>query len=806
VSEQYKHLWIEKESLSNNRRVRKMIPPRPYREDLQAHSQKLIQNLFLAIEKARKQLTSEPGSFVLKLHYTGNFNLSHLEKHGVHFVSEEDKQICIVFSDEQGLEKFKDHLSKMSLQDTGLTYKQILEALEGIENWTTEDRQSWAIRNQGFPKTDTFTLDIELWPIETTNHPTRIQLCQKFEKWLSDHQIRRIDKLNRDSLLMYRIEANQKQAEQLLNHKDIRFVDLPPKTGINYQQLNVEIQNIPINLVSPAPDSARICILDSGINANHPLIKTAIGESKSYVQNQEVHDDAGHGTAVAGIALHGDVEACLASNFWTPPFWLYNGKIMYLADSNATRFDEKTIETILIDAVKYFAEERGCRIFNLSLGNANSPYNGRHIKGMAYVLDTLARKYNILFIVSAGNFSGSEDPPVPTKSWRDEYPDYLIGDANFIIDPAPALNVLTVGSLARHNAHITEQRYPEIYALSPANENQPSPFTRHGPSVKGAFKPDLVAPGGNVASPMRIDGKQWKSEMRGMGVLTLNHNFVGNTLLKEMSGTSFAAPYITHLAGRLLNDYPQASANMLRALLVNHSNLPEECEKTFSTELCQQYKNGKTTKNRELPREVAGYGKVDEDILYRSTENAVVLMAEDAIKNDAHAFYELPLPENFLRTQRAKRELRVTLAYSPPVRTTRLNYTATSITFRLVKGTSLNEIQKHFNNDTQNENETRNDDAASNRKITAQQRDKGTVQSSIWELKQLKPNEKWFIVVTRQDRDWGSIMCLELEPYALIVTVTDRDNQEAQLYTQINMRIRQQQQARAHIMLNTDVS
>lgn len=796
MSEQYKHLRIEKEPLVNDRRTRRMFPPATVREDLRAHGKMLSENLIKAAERARQQFTSEPGSFVLKLKYIGSLDFNHLNVHGVQFVSQEDKFICVAFTDEQGLAKFAEHLAKLGLDDASLTYKQILEALEGINNWTAEDRQSWAVRHKGLPEADSFRLDIELWPIETFTHPDRIQRCQKFEAWLLENKITRIDKINRDSLLMYRVEVTKYQADQLLNHRDVRQVNLPPQSGITYKHLNVDLQNIPLNLPAPGPNSARVCILDSGINSSHPLLKNAIAEGQSYIQGQEHSDDSGHGTAVAGVALYGDLEACLQSNYWNPLFWLYSAKIMYMnAATNETCYDEKTIERIVTEAIEYFATECGCRIFNLSLGNINSPYDGQHIRGLAYVLDTLVRKYNILIIVSAGNFTGSEDPLVPVQSWRDEYPDYLMHQASVIIDPAPALNVITVGSLARHNMHAMEQRSSDIHAQSPAGENQPSPFTRHGPSVRGALKPDLVAIGGNFATPLRSQ-REWVAEDRGLGVLTLNHEFIGNTLLKEMSGTSMAAPYITHLAGRLLNEYPLASANLLRAILVNHSNLPDECKKTFSEEWCKQYKDDPTTKNRELPREVVGYGKVDEEILYRSTENAVVLMAESNIKNNAHEFYELPLPETFLRSQRAKRELRVTLAFSPPVRTTRLEYTATNITYRLVKGASLGEIQQHFNNDTRDEAEARNDDSTPNRIITSQQRDKGTVQSSLWDLKQLKPSEKWFVVVTRQDRDWGSNLCLEEEPYALIVTVTDKDNLEAQLYTQIQVRIREQERAR----------
>lgn len=140
--------------------------------------------------------------------------------------------------------------------------------------------------------------------------------------------------------------------------------------------------------------------------------------------------------------------------------------------------------------------------------------------------------------------------------------------------------------------------------------------------------------------------------MRGLGVLTLNHQWRGNTVFKEVSGTSFAAPYITHLAGRLLNEYPTISANMLRAMLVNQAYLPDEVSSSFSDEFRKGYKKAKATWNRDVERDVAGYGVVSETDLFRSSDNVVVLMSEETIENDGCQFFELPLPEDFLRSAR----------------------------------------------------------------------------------------------------------------------------------------------------------
>ncbi len=785
------HLRITKTPLKNPRRTRPYHPQPVQRDSLRAHGQGLIQDL----QQYQQDKPDQTGSdhFILKLAYTGNLDLQNLEKHGITFLSQEDQQLCIAFADEQGLATFSSHLAELGLTDKKLTYQQILIAIDGIGHWTEQDRTSWVIRKEGLPQEEQFILDIELWPVFVINSPERERQCQDFEAWLKEQNIQQHDKLNRDSLIMYRVDVNHTQAHKLLQHTDVRLVDLPPDCGIQYAQLNCDLETLPAPIQQPADDAATICLLDSGITTNHPLLGPAIGESANFTDTEDVFDTTGHGTAVAGIALYGDLEACQANNVWQPEIRLLSGKILDQKDE----FDPETIENKIIKAVTYFVEEYRCKIFNLSIGNAHAPYDHRHVRGIAYVLDDLARQFDILFVVSSGNFTGSDEPPVPEHSWRDEYPDYLLSDQSLIIDPAPALNVITVGSLARHNATSDAQRYPqEINQLCPAAHHQPSPFTRHGPSVKGSIKPDLVAVGGNLAVPMRQEGKQYQSVGRGLGVLSCNAQFLDGPLFKEISGTSFAAPYISHLAARLLNTYPEASANLLRALLVNHAHMPDEITQAFPEAIRESYK-----KDRKILPEhsVAGYGLIDESALFRSSENVVVLMAEEGIEDDTHQFFELPLPAEFLRKKRATREINITLAYCPAVRTTRLEYRATKINFCLVKDRSLDNLQRAFNHETQKETKTRNDDRTTNRKISATLRDKGTVQSSTWKMKQLDPDDIWFVVVTRQDRPWGKSLSENIESYALVITVADRENNEAQLYTQISQRIQQQVAARARV-------
>ena len=107
----YQHLNISKAPLQNDRRTRRVNMPRIRRGDLRQHGQMLLNQL----QTLRPMLTQVPGSaddgrYILKLNYSGTMNFSALIHHGVEFVSQENKQVCVVFSDEQGLATFAEHL------------------------------------------------------------------------------------------------------------------------------------------------------------------------------------------------------------------------------------------------------------------------------------------------------------------------------------------------------------------------------------------------------------------------------------------------------------------------------------------------------------------------------------------------------------------------------------------------------------------------------------------------------------------------------------------------------------------------
>jgi len=751
----------------------------------QEHGKKLQQQLITFQETIASQLGGEESRNLIKIKLSEKVQFDEISKHGISIIAQQDELLYIAFADEQQLYEFNSRLAKLSSGEY-ISYPNLLYAIDKMDVWSSTDRKSWAINQFGFPIAELFRLDIELWPIGEVNSAGRVKVATNFEVWIVEQKILQLDKVNRDSLLMYRVEVTLQQAENLLNHKDVRQVDLPPRTGIEFSQLNVDVNEIPVKLNDISDEASLICILDSGINTNHILLQGAIGDAQSFIDDEDESDQVGHGTAVAGVALFGDIEERIDANEWNRELRILSGKVLAKNKHDEAIFDEKTIESTLIKAIMYFHEEYGCRIYNLSLGNLNAPYQQSHISGIAVTLDELVRKLNILITVSSGNYNGSEI----INNWRDDYPSYLLSDDATLIDPAPAANVLTVGSFVKHTLTYTERRYQaqgEINELHVANEGQVSPFSRSTPKENGALKPELLAHGGNFAIPARQEGQGWRQVDKHLGVITLNHRPQGSTLLSEFSGTSFSAPYVAHLAGRLLNNYPTASANLLRALLANHARISHEINSTFE--------------EKKHARRVAGYGIVDEDSLFKSSQEHVVLISEEKIENDKHQFFEFPIPDDYFRKGRARRTITVSLAYSPSVRTTRLEYLATKMKFHLVNSDSLESVAVAFNNDNKGIVDSISECDGAKRDLTQEDRSRGTLQSSTWTFNQFNKSRKLFLAVTRQDQAWAASQVNQFEEYALAISITDRENENARLYEQISQKL----QARENVKQRAQV-
>jgi hypothetical protein len=196
------------------------------------------------------------------------------------------------------------------------------------------------------------------------------------------------------------------------------------------------------------------------------------------------------------------------------------------------------------------------------------------------------------------------------------------------------------------------------------------------------IKPDLVEAAGDFVydeSLKRVDPSD-----PGLGLPTTNRDFAPpeGQLMRAVAGTSFAAPAVAHTAAQIFNEYPDATPNLVRALLADSAQLPQARPPSL------RYDHDDPDVLR-----VYGYGRPDLTRAAASAENDVLIIAEAQIASDTFQLFEIPfIPPAFMELA-GERTLSVTLAFDPPTRQTRTDsYLGLSMNFHMFRNISTPEV------------------------------------------------------------------------------------------------------------------
>lgn len=172
------------------------------------------------------------------------------------------------------------------------------------------------------------------------------------------------------------------------------------------------------------------------------------------------------------------------------------------------------------------------------------------------------------------------------------------------------------------------------------------------------------------------------------GELSLNLEY-RDRLLAASSGSSFAAPQITHccaiVEAELRRAFPdrKPSANLIRALVVHAAVRSDRVREWMSS--------GTPASSAERLLRTVGYGVSNADDAALSTDGRVVLLAEDEVQERNFQLYELELPQEFIAAKGTRR-IRVTLAYDPPIRGNRKDYLCRTMSVQAYRGLRQEEI------------------------------------------------------------------------------------------------------------------
>jgi len=82
-------------------------------------------------------------------------------------------------------------------------------------------------------------------------------------------------------------------------------------------------------LAQPNADAPSVVVLDTGIASEHPLLKAAILSATTAGQDiQSPEDTYGHGTKMAGLALHRDLGAAIKRGSAQPTHWIQSSRLL----------------------------------------------------------------------------------------------------------------------------------------------------------------------------------------------------------------------------------------------------------------------------------------------------------------------------------------------------------------------------------------------------------------------------------------------------------------------------------------------
>jgi len=443
---------------------------------------------------------------------------------------------------------------------------------------------------------------------------------------LADHIVKLVkgtaNQLSKSLLLLDNLAELRKPQEipDFILHKDVSI-----------ESKNEYLEDLLSRTESKFDDnSVLICLLDTGVNNQHPLLNPFLPDSHLHSYNSawgtnDSNPNGGHGTGVAGLSLYGDLTDVLSS---TEKIQIYHGlesfKVLFNSTPNYPELygaiTESGISTPILD------RPNNLRVYCLTITDPNFRMQGRPSAWSAAIDKICFGKVvgQQLFIVSGGNV-------VITK--HEDYPS--VNQTETIHDPAQAYNAITVGTFTRKDKIDISKGYKPLAehgAMAPSNSTSLL-FDKNW-----ANKPDIVFEGGNSTT----DGIE-VSDHTELKLISTDAEF-NKYVFTPFGDTSGAAGLAAKMAAELRTLYPNFWVETIRGLMIHSAEWTDAMKRIAKN-------------NKDLLRTV-GYGVPNILKAKYSANNSLTLIAEREIQpykkvksegkyNDYHLF-ELPWPKDAL--------------------------------------------------------------------------------------------------------------------------------------------------------------
>lgn len=669
-------------------------------------------------------------------------------------------------------------------------FQPFVESVDSVE--PVSARSLWTGRDDEYPTTAAKWC--EVWFDTTKDEPDT--LYERFAMWCRDRQVPASEDYLRFPeclVVLAKLDAGGLQAlfDSIGPISEIRPLAEPNHEFIDFEpRFQRELADDAAGRVTPTESDVSVCLLDTGVNASHPLLAVALDGKEDSVLSAEVGwdegDEEGHGTEMAGIALYDDLRGVLVSS---GPIRLHSHleSVKILPPANDTpKHLYGAVTSDGMAAIEIEHPERR-RVFCMAVTDKSDQIDGAPSSWSARLDELVAGigaddKHRRLCLVSAGN--------VDTKGFRKKpYPETNLESK--VQDPAQAWNAVTVGAYS-DSVTISEPDFDGYQAMAPKGGLSPYSRTSHKWEDGWPIKPEVCCDGGNLA------GDSYGNYLDSYDLSRLTtSNGLPERYFTTTRATSAATAQASWIASRILEEYPDLWPETVRALLVHSARWTDEMRREFGAE------EGRKGSYQKLLH-ACGWGIPHVDYALGCLDSRVNLVIqgemqpfnEDGTTNEMRV-HELPWPrEELLRLGETTAELRVTLSYfvepNPGNRgwSSKFRYQSCGLRFQVIDRRQspedfLKSVSRKMRKDGgDNGGPTGSEDWV----LGADNRDVGSIHSDYKVLSAAELADARYVAVYPTKGWWAMRKALgkttEKVRYSLIVTI-DTPGVDSQLYNEV---------------------
>ncbi|MDP2858928.1 MAG: S8 family peptidase [Bacillota bacterium] len=584
---------------------------------------------------------------------------------------------------------------------------QVFGRLHLIRRWGIQDRlletgvlEDWRERIEA-GDTSPVPCEIELWYRDSPRHRALAEAELRELVTELDGQLTSQCTIPEIRYHAFSAQIPVSAAGAVLQHQE---VDLIAYEGVQYIRAAGQLAGIPIEPdaqdptppigVEPPDPPLRpnpvVALLDGMPLQNHRLLRGRLiiddpDDWETYYQPGERI----HGTAMASLITLGELDgdkSPLQSPLYVRPILRPDQR-----DFSPVRYECVPTNQLAVDlvhrAVKRVFEDLGqafssIAVINLSIGLRDRQFDGT-LSPLARLLDWLAWKYKVLFVVSAGNHCSPRTlgAAAHTLDGFERAVLRWLWDENRnlrLLSPGEAVNVLTVGACHLDRStpeYVARARDPYMTPMLPC------PYSAQGLGYRRAVKPDFLAPGGRGLLQASVDPGEVGffrvysgGRAPGHGVASPGGVSGGLAEIRHTRGTSNAAALTSRAAARVaetldvLRDETQSPmldsiplSCWIKTLLAHGASWGEVGQRLEA--VLHDVLDSQTT--RQQLTKLLGYGIMEPTRVLECTDYRVTAIGGGLLRADEAHIHRYPLPPSISGVQGLRRII-VTLAWITP--------------------------------------------------------------------------------------------------------------------------------------------